>query len=86
MGGGLKTVSPDIQHKMAEARVREAESIGAEAIVTPCQTCYLGLLNGVKEAGNSVMKIFHLNELLIRSLCPDVAHESVDNAFARTAP
>jgi len=86
MGGGLKTVSPEIQHKMAEARVREAESIGAGAIVTPCQTCYLGLLNGVKAAGDSGMKILHLNELLVRSLCPDIAHESVDSAFARAAP
>jgi len=86
MGGGLKTVSPEIQHKMAEARVREANSTGAEAIVTPCQTCYLGLINGVKEAGSSGMKIFHLNELLMRSLCPDIAHESVANALARTAP
>jgi heterodisulfide reductase subunit D len=83
MGGGLKTFNPEIQHKMAAARVREAESTGAEAIVTPCQTCYQGLNNGVEEAGSG-MKIFHLNELLVRSICPDVTHESVKTALART--
>jgi heterodisulfide reductase subunit D len=85
MGGGLKTVNPDIQHKMAAARVHEAESTGAKAIVTPCQTCYLGLLNGAKEA-SSDMKIFHMNELLVRSICPDITHESVKTALARIAP
>lgn len=81
MGGGLKAANPEIQHKMAAARVREAEATGADAIVTPCQTCYLGLLNGVKEAGSGV-KIFHLNELLVRSICPEVTHESVKIALA----
>ncbi len=85
MGGGLKTVNPEIQHKMAAARINEAESTGARAIVTPCQTCYLGLLNGEKETG-STMKILHLNELVIRSICPDVSYESVKTALARVMP
>jgi heterodisulfide reductase subunit D len=84
MGGGLKTVNPEIQHKMAAARVHEAESTGAKAIVTPCQTCYLGLLNGSKEACSD-MEILHLNELLVRSICPDITHGSVKTALARTA-
>ena len=85
MGGGLKTVSPELQHKMAAARVREAESTGAGAIVTPCQTCYQGLLNGAKEAGSSI-EIFHLNELLVRSICPEVSNEAVKAVLARTPP
>ena len=85
MGGGLKAVSPEIQHKMAAARIREAETIGAKAIVTPCQTCYLGLLNGTKEASSS-LRVLHLNELLVRSICPDVTHESVKTALASTKP
>ena len=85
MGGGLKTVSPEIQHKMAAARVREAESTGAEAVVTPCQTCYQGLLNGTKEAGSS-MNILHLNELLVRSICPEVTHGAVEAALVHTTP
>ena len=84
MGGGLKAVSPEIQNKMAAARIREAESTGAEAVVTPCQTCYQGLLNGLKET-DSDMKVYHLNELLVRSICPEAMHERVIAALAQTA-
>jgi heterodisulfide reductase subunit D len=85
MGGGLKAVSPEIQHKMAAARIREAEATGARAVVTPCQTCYQGLLNGLQET-DSNMKVYHLNELLVRSICPETAHESVLAALAKTGP
>jgi heterodisulfide reductase subunit D len=81
MGGGLKAVSPEIQHKMAAARVREAETTGAEAIVTPCQTCLQGLLNGKKET-SSAMKVFHLNEVLVRSICPEATHQAIEAALA----
>jgi len=63
----LKAVSPEIQHKMAAARVCEAEATGAEAIVTPCQTCLQGLLNGKK---------------VVRSICPEAAHQAVEAALA----
>jgi heterodisulfide reductase subunit D len=82
MGGGLKTVNPEIQHKMGAARIREAESAGAQAIVTPCQTCCLGLLHGVEKAA-SEMKVHHLNEILIRSVCPDVSAGAIKSAFER---
>jgi len=82
MGGGLKAVSSEIQHKMAAARVREAEATGVEAIVTPCQTCLQGLLNGKKEA-SSAMEVLHLNEVLVRSICPEVTHEAVEAELAR---
>jgi len=81
MGGGLKAVSPEIQHKMAAARVREAEATGAEAIVTPCQTCLQGLLNGKKEA-SSAMKVLHLNEVIVRSICPEATHQAIEAALA----
>lgn len=70
MGGGLKAVSPDLQRKMGAARVREAEQTGAEAIVTPCQTCCQGLSNGLQDI-TSAMKIYHLNEIVLRSVCPN---------------
>jgi len=82
MGGGLKTVNPEIQHKMAAERIHEAESIRCQAIVTPCQTCAMGLMHGVAEAG-SEMKVFHLNELLVRSVCPGLAREAVEAVLAR---
>jgi heterodisulfide reductase subunit D len=83
MGGGLKSANPAIQYKMGAARVREAESVGAQAIVTPCQTCCLGLLHGVEHAASNT-KIYHLNEMLVRSICPEVSAEAVKAAFATT--
>jgi heterodisulfide reductase subunit D len=83
MGGGLKTVNPEIQQKMGAARIREAESSGAEAIVTPCQTCCLGLLHGVEKAA-SAMKVNHLNEILIRSVCPEASAAAIKAAFEGT--
>jgi len=80
MGGGLKVVSPEIQHRMAAARIREAQATGARAIVTPCQTCYQGLMNGLEETDSGV-RIYHLNELLVRSVCPEVAQDAVEAAF-----
>lgn len=83
MGGGLKIANPQIQHKMGAARIREAESVGAQAVVTPCQTCYLGLLHGVEEAGSS-LPVLHLNDVLARSICPEVSREAVKKAFERS--
>ena len=82
MGGGLKTVNHEIQHKMGAARILEAESIGAQAVVTPCQTCCQGLLHGVEKAA-SAMKVHHLNEILIRSVCPEVSAGAIKSAFER---
>ncbi|MBZ0155205.1 MAG: (Fe-S)-binding protein [Alphaproteobacteria bacterium] len=81
MGGGLKVVNPSLQHRMAGARIREAEATGAEAVVTPCQTCYLGLLHGVEEV-SSTLPVYHLNEMLVRSVCPEVSREAVLAAFS----
>jgi heterodisulfide reductase subunit D len=80
MGGGLKIANPGIQHRMGAERIREAESTGAQAVVTPCQTCYLGLLNGVEETA-SRMQVHHLNEILVRAVCPGVEHDKVKAAF-----
>lgn len=80
MGGGLKVANPEIQHKMSATRIKEAESIGAEALITPCQTCVLGLQYGVKEVGSEI-KVFHLNEILCRSVCPEVTHRNILDAF-----
>ena len=47
-GGGLKAGYPDIQNKMAQRRVKEAESTGAEELVSACPFCYAGLQVGIK--------------------------------------
>lgn len=85
MGGGLKSANPGLQFKMSGARIREAESVGAEAVVTPCQTCCLGLLHGVEET-SSRLRILHLNEALTLSICPDAAHDKVLRAFSGCIP
>jgi heterodisulfide reductase subunit D len=46
-GGGLKAGYPDIQNKMAQARVKEAEGTGASELVSCCPFCYQGLQVGI---------------------------------------
>lgn len=76
MGGGLKLARPDLQKKMSASRIKEAEAVGAEAVVTPCQTCLMGLAAGAAAASSS-LQAFHLNEVLMRSLCPDITAENI---------
>ena len=76
MGGGLKLARPELQKKMSAARIREAEATGAEAVVTPCQTCLMGLAAGAVAASSS-LPVFHLNEMLIRSVCPDINFDRI---------
>jgi heterodisulfide reductase subunit D len=47
-GGGLKAGFPDIQNKMAQRRVQEAEASGAEELISACPFCYAGLQVGIK--------------------------------------
>jgi len=72
MGGGLKLANEGLQRKMAAQRIREAEETGAQAIVTPCQTCCLGLMNGVKETGSDV-RVLHLNDVVAAAVCPEIS-------------
>lgn len=81
MGGGLKLAKPEIQKKMSSARIRQAEETGAEALVTPCQTCLMGLTMGA-EAISSGLKVYHMNEMLVRSICPEAGRERIEKAFA----
>jgi len=46
-GGGLKAGFPDIQTKMAQRRIQEAEETGAEQLVSCCPFCYQGLNVGI---------------------------------------
>jgi heterodisulfide reductase subunit D len=81
-GGGLKLANEGLQHRMGAHRIREAEATGAEAVVTPCQTCCIGLANGVAETG-SQLAVLHLNELLARSVFPEVTRDRVISALAQ---
>jgi heterodisulfide reductase subunit D len=66
-GGGLKSGYPDIQSKMAQARVREAERTGAQELVSACPFCYQGLKVGIEEL-NSSLKMRDITELVAMSL------------------
>ncbi len=54
-GGGLKAGFPDIQNKMAQRRVREAEETGAEYLVSCCPFCYQGLNVGITAVESQVV-------------------------------
>ena len=54
-GGGLKAGFPDIQTKMAQRRIQEAEETGAEQLVSCCPFCYQGLNVGITALESQVV-------------------------------
>jgi heterodisulfide reductase subunit D len=66
-GGGLKAGFSDIQNKMAQERVRDAERTGAERLVSTCPFCYQGLQIGIN-AIESKVKMTDLTELVALSM------------------
>jgi Fe-S oxidoreductase len=65
-GGGVKEANPEFALWTAKERIREAESTGAEAIVTACPGCEQNLNDAVKENG-SRLKVYDVVELLERA-------------------
>ncbi len=66
-GGGLKAGFPEIQGRMAQRRIQEAEQTGAQDLVSCCPFCYQGLQVGISALGSSVtMK--DLSQLMAESL------------------
>jgi heterodisulfide reductase subunit D len=66
-GGGLKAGFPDIQTKMAQRRIQEAEETGAEQLVSCCPFCYQGLNVGIT-ALESQMVMRDISGLVAESL------------------
>ncbi len=66
-GGGVPYAFPDFALWTAGERLREAESTGAEAIVTACPYC-LQMFGKAVAAAGSGMKVYDLAELLLASL------------------
>lgn len=54
-GGGLKAGYPDIQNKMAQRRVKEAEETGADELVSACPFCFQGLQTGISAMNSSLI-------------------------------
>mgnify|MGYP000027956493 FL=1 len=66
-GGGVKAGFPPINNAMTDMRIEDAESTGADELVTACPFCYQSLLLGIQRK-NSYLKIRDVTELLIRSV------------------
>ena len=67
-GGGLKSGYPDIQNKMAQRRVKEAEETGAEELVSACPFCFQGLQVGGINALESPLIMRDISLLVEASL------------------
>ena len=66
-GGGLKAGFPDIQGRMAQKRVEEAEETGAEDLVSCCPFCYQGLQVGINVL-NSDIVMKDMSEYIAQSI------------------
>jgi Fe-S oxidoreductase len=66
-GGGVNESNPDFALWTAKERVREAESTGAEAIVTACPWCEKTLNAAIRES-SSRLKVYDIVELLEKAI------------------
>lgn len=70
-GGGGGRMWQDLEGvgKMSEVRIREAETTGAQIVVTACPLCRIMLEDARKAAGlNQKLRIMDLNELVLQAL------------------
>ena len=66
-GGGVKETNPEFSLWTAKERINEAESTGAEAIVTACPWCVKNFKQAIKESGSS-LKVYDVVELLQKAI------------------
>ena len=66
-GGGVKETNPGFAKWTAQERIEEAESTGAEAIVTACPGCEKHFNDTIKENGGS-LKVYDAVELLAKAI------------------
>jgi Fe-S oxidoreductase len=62
-GGGVGESNPEFARWTAKERIQEAESTGAEAIVTACPGCERLFADTIKETGSS-LKVYDVVDLL----------------------
>jgi Fe-S oxidoreductase len=70
-GGGVPYAFPDFALWTAKERLYEAETTGAEVIVTSCPYCIQMLRKAVEEKGGE-MKVYDLAEMVLSSLGKEV--------------
>lgn len=66
-GGGVMDAYPDFAIWTASERLKEARSVGAEAIVSACPWCKRNFLNAIKETGNKI-EVYDLIEIVQSSI------------------
>jgi Fe-S oxidoreductase len=66
-GGGVTDTYPDFALWAAEERIKEAEAIGVEAIVTACPWCERSFLDAVKER-NKKIKVYDIVEIVQQAI------------------
>jgi len=68
-GGGRMWMESTAEEKIAERRILEAESTGAEVVVTACPFCFSNLDDAVKTSGlEEKLRVVDLTELLAQSV------------------
>jgi len=80
--GGSKAGFPDIQTKMAQRRIQEAEETGAEQLVSCCPFCYQGLNVGIT-ALESQLVMRDISALVAESL---LGYDVFERAAQRQPP
>jgi len=66
-GGGLKSGYPDIQNKISQTRIKEAEATGATELVSACPFCYQGLQVGI-QALDSKLTMRDITDLVVMAI------------------
>jgi Fe-S oxidoreductase len=66
-GGGVRDGYPEFSSWAAEERIEEAESTGAEAIVTACPWCERNFIDAIAKIG-AKMKVFDVMELVQQAI------------------
>lgn len=66
-GGGFKITHPEEAVAIASERVKHAEDVGAEAIVSSCPFCKTNLADAVKATG-SKLQVYDITELIAKSM------------------
>jgi Fe-S oxidoreductase len=66
-GGGVKESNPDFAEWTASQRISEAESTGAEALVSACPGCEQSFKDAIK-TGGSRLKVYDIVELLEKAV------------------
>jgi Fe-S oxidoreductase len=68
-GGRMWQDLPAGEVKMSEVRIREAEAVGAQIMVTACPLCRIMLEDARKAVGlNDTLQVMDINELLLEAL------------------